>query len=501
MASIAVPAPADDEAGPRPTHGLASGDVTATSAVLWTRTDTAGEVRFEIDDDPGFDRPRRLTAAIAAASDFTAQVKVEDLEPGTTYHVRVASVDGSKVETGSFTTAPAATEIAPVSFIVGGDVGGQGYCRHTEDGYGIFRAMAELEPDFFIANGDMIYADNACPSVGPGGWPNVPGDFPAVDDPRVDWTDRDRVSEVIFAHWRYNRADRHQQDFLRRVPIYVQWDDHEVINDFGAAWDSYARQPARAGYPVLVGAGRDAFFAWNPIARHPEQPERIYRSFRWGRDVELFLLDARSYRGLNDVADRPHDPKPMLGGAQLDWLLSGLTRSDATWKIVSSDVPLSFLTGSEPDLYGRDAFADGDHPWERTGFGARTGFEAELRVLLEGLDAADVRNVVFVVTDVHFAASLRYHLDLDGDGDLVLFHELLSGPLNAGPAPSPARLDPTFRPVTVYAEAGIFNFSYVRVERRGDVAVLFADVRGADGEVRFGSRLELEAEGPETGNS
>ncbi len=487
--------------GPRLTHGVASGDVTATSAVLWARSSAAAEIVFEIDDDPADSdprgtAPRRLTATSDAANDFTVQVIAGDLEPATRYHFRVSTGGSEGTETGSFTTAPAAGDNAPVSFIVGGDVGGQGFCRHTEHGYDIFRAMAELEPDFFIANGDMIYADNLCPAVGPGGWPNVPGDFPAVDDPSVDWHNRDQVREVFLAHWRYNRADVHHQDFLRRVPVYAQWDDHEVINDFGAPWASWSKQSARGGFPNLVNAGRGAFFAWNPITRHRQEPERIYRSFRWGRDVELFVLDARSYRGYNDDAQRPHDPKKLLGKPQLDWLLDGLEHSDATWKIVSSDVPLSIPTGSDADLYGRDGFADGNHPWEPTGYAARTGFETELHQLLEALDAGDIRNVVFVVTDVHFATNLRYHLDVDGDGDLLLFHELVSGPLNAGCTPVAPRLDPTFNPVTLYAEAGIFNFSYVRIERRGDAAILAAEVRGEKGEVRFGSRLELAPEGP-----
>ena len=492
LATAAVTVAGD---APSITHGVAAGDVTATSAVLWARSSAAAELVFEIDDDPELKAPRRFAAAGDAASDFTVQVTVPGLEPATTYHVRVR-VDGAPEgsDAGSFTTAPVADAAMPVRFVVGGDVGGQSICRHPEQGYGIFRAMAELEPDFFIANGDMIYADNSCPAVGPGGWPNVPGDFPAVDEPGVDWTDREQVGEIFHAHWRYNRADAHQQDFLRRVPVYAQWDDHEVINDFGAAWSSLPKQPDRPGYPTLVAAGRDAFFAWNPIARHPEEPERIYRSFRWGRDAELFVLDARSYRSFNDLAERPDDPKALLGEAQLDWLIDGLTRPGATWKIVSSDVPLSVPTGSEADLYGRDAFADGDYPWGATGFSARTGFESELLRLTEALDARDVRNVVFVATDVHFAASLRYHLDVDGDGDLLLFHELLSGPLNAACAPIPPRLDPTFRPVTLYAEAGIFNFSYVRVERRSGVAILTADVRDAGGEVRFGSKLKLDPE-------
>ncbi len=510
-----------DGAPPRLTHGVAAGDVTATSVVLWARADAAAEITFEIsagraDASQHGAAPRRLRARGTIANDFIAQVTVDGLVPGTTYHYRAYCGDespdttaapeggkedvppegGKRSNTGSFTTAPAAAASAPVRFIVGGDVGGQGFCRHVEQGYRIFSAMAELAPDFFIANGDMIYADNPCPPVGPGGWPNVPGDFPPIDHPGVDWSDHRQVSEVFLAHWRYNRADQHHRDFLRRVPFYAQWDDHEVINDFGASWDSVSKQPSRGGFPNLVAAGRDAFFAWNPITRHPAEPERIYRSFRWGRDLELFVLDARSYRSLNDLAERPDAPKTLLGEAQLDWLLDGLKRSDATWKIVSSDVPLSVPTGSQADLYGHDAFADGNYPWGTSGYGARTGFEAELHRLLHALDAGNLRNVVFVATDVHFAANLRYHLDVDGDGDLLLFHELLSGPLNAGPAPIPSRLDPTFGPVTLYAEAGIFNFSYIRIERRGDSVVLAADVRGAGGEVRFGSQLELEAEAP-----
>ncbi len=494
LLSIAVATIADD--APRITHGVATGDVTATSAVLWTRASGDAEIVFEIDDDPELEKPRRLTAAADPAGDFTAHVTIDGLEPATTYHVRISAGDGAGgSESGSFTTAAAATVAVPVRFVVGGDVGGQRYCRHPERGYDIFRAMAELEPDFFIANGDMIYADDPCPAVGPGG-PNVPGDFPPVTAPGVDWTDRGQVSEIFHAHWRYNRADGHHQDFLRRVPFYAQWDDHEVVNDFGAAWESLPVQSARSGYPTLVAAGRDAFFAWNPIARHPQEPERVYRSFRRGRDIELFILDARSYRSVNDLAERANDPKALLGDTQLEWLLDGLIRSDATWKIVSSDVPLSYPTGTQPDLFGRDAFADGNYPWGTTGYAARTGFEAELIRLVQTLDARDVRNVVFVATDVHFAANLRYHLDADGDGDRLLFHELLSGPLNAARAPIPPRLDPTLRPVTLYAEAGVFNFSYIRVERRGDVAILTADVRDAGGEVRFGSKLSLEPEEP-----
>ncbi|HEX9734365.1 MAG TPA: alkaline phosphatase D family protein [Thermoanaerobaculia bacterium] len=480
------------------THGTAAGDVTATSAIVWARASAPAEMSVEVDDDPGFSHPRRFTAA-ADAFDLTAQVAVDGLAPASRYHYRVVFAnEGGRSESaaGSFATAPEPGEARPVRFVVGGDVGGQGYCRHAETGYAIFGAMAALEPDFFIANGDMIYADAACPAQGPEGWPNLPGDFPSIDDPRVDWTDAGQVREVYLDHWRYNRADPHVQGFHARVPVYAQWDDHEVINDFGARWASWSKAPQRAGYPNLVAAGRQALFAWNPIARHRDEPERIYRSFRWGRDIELFLLDARSYRSVNDLSERPDHTKTMLGEAQLAWLIDGLTRSDASWKVVSSDVPLSVPTGSQAQLYGRDGFADGGPHFEGTGFAERTGYERELRRLLAALDAADVEGVVFVVTDVHFAMNLRYAADVDGDGDPLVFHELVSGPLNAVRAAGPPRLDPSFRPVILYAEGDLFNFSYVRVERRGGEVALTADVRGADGAVRFGSRLELTAAAP-----
>lgn len=486
-------------AAPRVTHGVATGDVTATSALVWARSSAAAAMVVEVASDPDLTSPRRFHGRSDPARDSTAQVLVEGLEPGTRYYFRVVfeNEDGaSAAEQGFFVTAPARTAAAPVAFVMSGDLGGQGFCRHRERGYDIFRAMAALEPDFFIANGDMIYADGVCPEKGPEGWPNVPGSFPPIDAPDVDWTDVEQVREIYLEHWRYNRLDPHHQAFLARTPIYAQWDDHEVINDFGAGWATWSKDTRREGFPNLVRAGRESLFAWNPITRNPDEPHRIYRSFRWGRDVELFLIDARSYRSLNDLPERPDHSKTLLGEEQLDWLAEGLRGSDATWKIVSTDVPLSAPTGSEPDLFGRDAFADGDHPWEQTGFAARTGFEAELRRLLRLLDANDVRNVVFVATDVHFAMSLRYQIDVDGDGDTLLFHEIVAGPLNAGVSPVPSRLDPTFRPVILYAEAGLFNFSYVRVERRGADVVLRADVRGEDGEVRFGSTLELSAERP-----
>jgi phosphodiesterase/alkaline phosphatase D-like protein len=493
LAAIGGPALFAPQGAPAITHGVASGDVTADSAVVWSRADREATMRVRIAPAAGGPAVHDGSAPASPASDFTAQAVVTGLLPATSYRYEVwfeTAAGRSPGETGTFRTPPSEGARTPVSFIWGGDLGGQRHCRRVDGGYRIFEPMLAFAPDFFVANGDMIYADNDCPAQGPEpGWTNVPGDFPAVSDPAVDWTDRARLDEVFRAHWRYNRADASFQAFLRAAPLYAQWDDHEVKNDFGAPWPADPAAPGRAGYPTLVAAGRQAFFDYHPLARHNAEPDRIYRSFRWGRDVELFILDARSYRSSNRQEDSPGSVKTLLGREQLAWLQDGLARSTATWKIVSSDVPLSVPTGSE--TAGRDAFANES----RSAEAARTGFERELLEIMRALDAADVRNVVFVTTDVHFAAQIRYERDFDGDGDTLLAHELISGPLSAVRSASVSALDPTLGPVVLYGEGGLFNFGTVRVgDGTSAEPRLWTDIRDERGRVRPGSSLELRPE-------
>lgn len=484
-------------AGPVLTHGVASGDVTASSAVIWARASGPARMHVEADTDRTFSNPRfRASARTSETSDFTAQVKLDGLAADTRYHyrVRVEPADGpaapiAEPVAGTFKTAPTAEARRPISFVVGADIGGQRFCRNVaQGGYALFRHMEALAPDFFVQNGDAIYADGDCPAEGPdgpGGWENIPGDFPAIGDPSVDWTNAAAVRDVYRKHWRYNRADASFQSFLAATPMVAQWDDHEVIDNFGARWTYWsAPTRTRAGYPNLVAAGRDTFFAYSPIDRDKSNPDRIHRSFRWGRDLELFVTDARSHRDRNEAPDTPGNPKAMLGKDQIAWLVDGLRRSTATWKVVSNDVPMSIPTGSAA---ARDA-------WARLPDDPPSGFQRELLALLAELDRINVRNLVFVTTDVHHAHTIAYELDADGDGDLLAFHELVTGPLNAvrGRATTQAQLDPAAKPKSLYAEGSFFNFGYVVIREEPDSKVhLIADVRGEDGAPRPGSRLDL----------
>ena len=501
LTSLALLASTISLAAPEITHGVSAGDVTSTSAVIWARTDRVADMWVSYYTATGQSDGKESQTQNSAATDYAAQVKLTELQPGTQYRYEVRFEDRSgtsKKQAGLFRTAPLSGQKADVSLIWGGDLAGQTYCRQVGSGYEIFEPMTAIGADFYVANGDMIYADNACPAKGPlVGWVNVPGGFPGIGAEEVDWTNVAAVREVYNQHWRYNRSDPAFQKFLRVTPQYVQWDDHEVINDFGANWPEHAASPNREGYPNIVAAGLKSMFDFHPIDRHPEEPNRIYRSYRWGQHAELFIVDARSYRSRNVEPDTREVGKTMLGAPQLAWLKKSLSESTATWKIISNDVPLSIPTGSGAVTLGRDAFADGKNPFTASanlGLASTTGFERELLDLLGFLDKANVANIVFISTDVHFAAQLRYEQDFNDDGDNLLFHELVSGPLSAIRNPAPPALDSTLHPVVLYAEGDIFNFGTIRIEK-AHLASLTTDIRDETGRIRPGSELKLLPQG------
>lgn len=169
---------------------------------------------------------------------------------------------------------------------------------------------------------------------------------------------------------------------------------------------------------------------------------------------------------------------------------------------LDSDVPISVPTGANASILGRDGWANGN---DTTSFSFKTGFEREPYELLKYLDDNNVKNIVFVTTDVHFPANIRYEVDANNYGDKLVFHEIISGLLSAfrfgtpGGVPIP-QLDTTFEPQIIYEEGGIFNFDYVQIQSMGedddvndgnDKVHLVADIIGEDGVPRSNSHLDI----------
>lgn len=131
----------------------------------------------------------------------------------------------------------------------------------------------------------------------------------------------------------------------------TQWEDHEVVNDFAGPFEP------------LMPFGRKAYLEYHPISRSRSESYRIYRKFRWGKVLELFVLDNRQYRSSNQQSDSV--AKSMLGRGQLKWLVGSLSQSDAVWKIIAASVPLTVPSGTEWQPRGRDGWANGstrNHP-------------------------------------------------------------------------------------------------------------------------------------------
>src|SRR5262249_46743098 len=66
--------------------------------------------------------------------------------------------------------------------------------------------------------------------------------------------------------------------------------------------------------------------------------ERTYRTFRWGKTLQIWLVEGRDYRSPNTMPDGPQ--KTIWGAAQKAWLQRTLVESDADWRILVSPTPI-----------------------------------------------------------------------------------------------------------------------------------------------------------------
>lgn len=433
-------------------YGVAAGDVNSRSAVVWFRTDGPARAWVEWMSEAG--KPAR--SAIIETNkqqDFTAKVTLEDLIPDTSYEYRVQASGPDRRDSpspiasaaGRFRTAPSDERSKALTFLWSGDLGGQGRCRRQPNGYAIFDHMRRIQPTFAVLLGDTIYGDDRCTSP-----PNAPdSDFVAST-----------LDEYRAKH-RYQRGDRSLRRFLADVPVFVVWDDHEVRNNFSGPLEP------------LMPTGRQALLEYWPIRTSSEEPNRLYRSVRWGADLELFILDTRQYRSSNAQPDGPQ--KTMLGVIQLDWLLSGLIRSTATWKVIVTSVPLSNPKDGTSLRPGNDSWAQGKDG---------TGFVTELQAIVRTILARPVRNVVWLAGDVHYAQANAYDPNEDGTVD---FYEFICGPLSAAPG-KPVFPNPTFNPTTLYSGSGFFNFGKITI----DGAVLHVEIIDDLGTTRFTHSLHAQ---------
>lgn len=464
------------------TSGIASADVTSTSAIVWTRAEGADAPLLEIATDDAFTRDIRTERLTGSAdADWTVQRSVDGLEPATRYRYRFRAGDAVSA-TGTFTTAPAGDNGRAVRFVFSGDSDGSRRPDGTPP-YNEFEALDAAraeDPAFFLYFGDTIYADRA---------------------PIASTLDGYR------GKYRENRGYRALTDILAAAPIFTMWDDHEVVNDFaGTTVDA-----------AMLEAGRRAFREYMPIADTGDAAQ-LYRAFRYGRDIELIMVDARSYRDASAVAactaDGAVDPLPagglpgappslravraltglpsevppacaaaladpdraLLGMAQLAWLRERLSASEATWKIVVTPVPIQSLLVLPYDR------------WE--------GYSAERESLLAHIRDDGIGNVVFLSTDFHanIFGPVR-----DAAGTAVAY-EAIVGPIATAPLAAEVReavgdaaaaVLPGFLASAAGTDCAVLDaFAYGVAETSADGRTLLIAAKDAQGTVLCAKMLE-----------
>lgn len=395
--------------------GVMSGEVDATSAVIWSRSSAVSRLQVEWSTSPRFDRVVRAEGPLATPeTDLTAKLRLTGLPSGTTIHYR-ARFDDSELELGSFTTAP--LDERDVLLAWSADVNGQGWgFDPAQGGMPSFTALLARRPDLFIHCGDGIYADvPISPQL---------GTWRSFIDPERGAGAAQTLQELRTC-WRYARQCREVRAFSAAVPIVATWDDHEVIDNW-----SPDQIPA-----ALQQDARRAMHEHLPTLRDPSLP--MYRVVSWGPLVDVFLLDGRGGRTRTT----------MLGDAQASWLARALHASRAAWKIVAMGQPIGESVISF-DAAGMSAW----DTWGNQG-GAPAGREEELARLLSALKARDVRNVVWISADVHYGAATRFDPARAAFKDFLPFWELIAGPMHAQTFPANP-LDDTFGPEREWISAG-----------------------------------------------
>ncbi|MFO0762044.1 MAG: alkaline phosphatase D family protein [Byssovorax sp.] len=480
--------------GARPTlpYGVQSGDVTASRAVIWSRSDRPSRMVVEWSTQANFGTVNRAFGPLATPErDFTAAVDLDGLPANSPIYYRVIFEDTdrgsarSEPAYGSFRTALADRgDRGDIRFVWGGDVVGQGWgIDVARGGMTIFETMRRAQPDFLVHVGDMIYADNP-----------LKGEV-RLHDGSIwkNWVTpaKAKVAETLDefrGNFAYNLLDQNLRRFNAEVPSLVMWDDHETHDNWwpGEVLDWDPRYTVEKRVDVLSARARQAMFEYTPI-RWDGRDARVYRSIRRGPSLEVILLDERSYRGPNsENRQAVMGPETaFLGAEQLRWLKQTLASSTATWKVIGTDMPLSLVVGD-----GLRQHKSWFEAWSN-GEGPPLGRELELADLLRFIRAQRIKNVVWLTADVHYAAAIEHDPSRAEFREFDPFWQFVAGPFHASTL-GPNALDPTFGPRVVYqsprpgptlrapSDGGQY-FGQVRIDGKTEVmTVSLHDLRGSE---------------------
>ncbi len=484
-------------------QGLASGDPTPHSVMLWTRVERLGgptaqpiALVLQVATDAEFTTVVAERTVIATeASDHTVRVYVEDLAPDTIYYYRFrASADVTHL-LGRTRTAPAPDSDRAIHLAFAS-------CQSYEGGYydawrtlvnEDLAAPADQQLDFVLHLGDFIYE-----ALGYGGTRNIDG-LPSGGGTPPEWAGG--VYALTLADYRFlyktYLSDPDLQAARARWPFINTWDDHEFSDDCWQSASTYTSKPQAEqrrkvaanqawfefipavlselpASTAVANEARDFTFAAvddaplsGQVDAHGLDTEAnnlraidtlsIYRSFRFGRHVELVVTDTRSHRSEHPIpgelnqqisgsaryvtpwelikifdagrtfagghppAEIPLGDKTipnvrrnspagtMLGAAQKAWFKEVLRHTDATWKLWGNSLPLQPL---RLDFHHLDPAKGAELAFTTDCW---DGYPSERAELLNFVADHGINNFVSLTGDhhCHFAGAVTPDFDAD----------------------------------------------------------------------------------------
>ncbi|MDA1013401.1 MAG: alkaline phosphatase D family protein [Planctomycetota bacterium] len=324
--------------------GFRVGEVTHTSAIVWTRVTknaernrdgyrdpmkrerhvdryVASEIKVEDREGatPGAEGQVRVAYStdesfrasvvsnwetVKPDHDFVHQFRLNGLRGGTKYFLKVEARDNgdaptSAASTGSFNTPAESNQWQDVSFSV---VTGQSYWDLDDPaGYHIYPAMQKLGLHFIVPTGDTVYLDSEAP--------------------------RARTVELARYHWQRMYSLPRHVEFHRHVPGYWEKDDHD-------AWanDCWPTMSAPWMNPLTFKEGLAVFREQVPMG------DLTFRTIRWGKGLQIWMVEGRDFRSPNNAPDGPN--KLIWGKKQREWLKRTVLASDADFRVLISPTPI-----------------------------------------------------------------------------------------------------------------------------------------------------------------
>lgn len=299
-------------------QSLASGDPRPDSVVLWTRLADAAAadrtLRVQVATDAAFQKlvVDKAELPVRAVNNGCVKVKVTGLLPGTTYHFRFLYATGGRTlatRPGRTKTAPLPGIDLPVRFAV---VNCQDYIGRYWNSLQVLAGQAggAADLDFVVALGDYVYETTGDPTFqSAGGTRSIVFSDPPPPVRAGQTFSAARSLGNYRELYQVYRADLVLQRVHEMFPFIVTWDDHEFSDDCHADVATYTDGRVDETDAERRRNAEQAFFEFMPVDDGSPGPTievdratqlfpntHLFRSFTFGKHLELLMTDYRSFR-------------------------------------------------------------------------------------------------------------------------------------------------------------------------------------------------------------